>query len=175
MTTSESLNEIGRRYGTDKGMRHTYLDVYEQLLAGRRCESTTLLEIGVLEGASLQMWREYLGGKIYGVDNDPRRRWEGNTEGCTVLFGDATNREFTESIAPDNFFDIIIDDGSHKEEDQLLSYCLLLPKLKRDGLYIVEDFQSEAAIRYFAALGAVIIDRRSVKSQPDDVLAILCR
>jgi hypothetical protein len=49
------LKEIGEKYGTDK-VEHDYLDFYEKELPK---QVGKLLEIGVLNGASLRMWKEY--------------------------------------------------------------------------------------------------------------------
>lgn len=38
-------------------------------------------------------------------------------------------------------FDIIIDDGLHTIGGQYYSFQNLLPKLKEDGIYIIEDIQ----------------------------------
>jgi len=41
----------------------------------------------------------------------------------------------------DNFFDIIVDDGSHKLSDILFSLNSFYKNLKKGGLYIIEDFK----------------------------------
>jgi len=54
-------------------------------------------------------------------------------------FGDAYDEKFSKKFKQ---FDIIIDDGPHTLESQLKSIELYLPKLKQDGLFIIEDIQS---------------------------------
>jgi hypothetical protein len=65
-----TLDELGLKYGTDKAsLHHNYLNFYEGFVAPLRDQPLTLLEIGVFQGASLRMWREYFPyAKVVGVD-----------------------------------------------------------------------------------------------------------
>ena len=50
----------------------TYCDIYEKYFNERRHKVTKFI-IGVKDGASLRMWKEYFpNAMIYGVDIDPR-------------------------------------------------------------------------------------------------------
>ena len=120
-------------YNTDK-YEHGYIPIYEEIFEKLRNKELRLLEIGVFEGESLKMWREFfLKGKIVGVEIDPKRC--SNIEGCEVINADAT-KYFQGSAGPR---DIIIDDGSHKFEDILASFNLLWPSLNPGGVYVIED------------------------------------
>ena len=52
---------------------HHYFEVYERHLARLRSANPTVLEIGVQQGGSMEMWRQYFGGsaRIFGIDIDP--------------------------------------------------------------------------------------------------------
>lgn len=66
-----TLDELALKYGTDKSSRdHGYTRHYEHIMNPFRGRSILLVEIGVASGASLLMWREYLGiqARIVGVD-----------------------------------------------------------------------------------------------------------
>ena len=65
-----TLDEIACRHGADKSSeQHGFTAVYERLFEPRRDEALTLLEIGVFEGASLGMWREYFpSARIFAID-----------------------------------------------------------------------------------------------------------
>src|SRR2546430_616290 len=68
------LNNIGLRHDTDKSSRfHNYLDFYEQQLPDRSFDGR-LLEIGVMDGYSMAMWREYYpdAADIIGLDIMPK-------------------------------------------------------------------------------------------------------
>jgi 23S rRNA U2552 (ribose-2'-O)-methylase RlmE/FtsJ len=51
-----------------------YFDVYERYFSKFRNKKITIVEIGVYQGGSLQMWRKYFGNEatIWGIDIDPR-------------------------------------------------------------------------------------------------------
>lgn len=132
------LHELGLQHGTDKATYHGYCDFYEEHLPP---EIDRLLEIGVMDGASLRMWRDfYPDAQIIGVDIERRQP----VEGCTVIRGDATRRPFLHSVyAKVGPFDVIVDDGSHLTSHQQATFSMLYgPALKDGGLYIIEDLHT---------------------------------
>jgi 23S rRNA U2552 (ribose-2'-O)-methylase RlmE/FtsJ len=151
-------------YNTDKGTTHSYIEEYERLFKG--LNNITLLEIGTNCGSSLEMWRDWFpNSEIYGIDINPK----GYPEGVKVIKGDAT-KELILNNFKDIKFDVIIDDGSHRLEDQLKSLELFFPIVKDGGMYIIEDIQNIDADR--DKFKGEIIDKRSVKNRYDDVLVI---
>ena len=50
-----------------------FLPIYDRVLAPYRNQPITMLEIGVAQGGSLEIWRDFFGPKatIYGVDINP--------------------------------------------------------------------------------------------------------
>lgn len=148
-----TLTEIGLKHETDKAFHHKFTDFYERELKG--IEIKSILEIGVMDGASLRMWMEfYPQAEVIGVDII-----EKNIEGLTTIHGDATDPELINSLG---MFDLIIDDGSHMTADQIKSYELLKTHLNKGGVYICEDVHtsyrptyvnSETAVDYFTKLG----------------------
>ncbi|MDQ8161336.1 MAG: hypothetical protein P3C10_02010, partial [Gemmatimonadota bacterium] len=55
-----------------------YFAIYDELLTRYRGRPVTFVEIGVLNGGSLHMWRQFLGNdaRIIGVDLNPAaQRW----------------------------------------------------------------------------------------------------
>jgi len=73
-----TLDELGLKYRTDKSSGgHNYLTLYERYFAPIRSERVKILEIGVLNGASLAVWEEYFpNGTIIGADiNNAVRRF----------------------------------------------------------------------------------------------------
>ena len=65
------LNAAG--YNTDKGHEHIqYLRIYEEVFAPFVDKEIRLLELGVKDGGSLLLWRDYFKkGTIVGVDMIP--------------------------------------------------------------------------------------------------------
>jgi predicted O-methyltransferase YrrM len=139
-----SLDAIGVQFGTDKSSRHhNYLNFYERHFAARRHEPLTILEIGVLNGASLRTWREYFpNAKIVGCDIDPTvRRWAAAR--IEIEYMDQSNLEDLVRVAVKHGpLDIIIEDGSHLWEHQITTLRTLFPFLRPDGIYVVEDLQT---------------------------------
>ena len=179
-TKVDSLAEIYENYkqesgGGDKGTRHSYIDIYEHILANHRKTTWHFLEVGVFRGHSLGMWRDYFyNAHCIGVDIELGRIIPELVQGCNILVGDATKEETFRNI---DLLDIIVDDGSHKYEDQLATFELLWPKLSNGGLYIIEDVQNiEDAYKMLDWVpfgeGAEVIDLRSVKNRYDDIMVV---
>lgn len=164
-----ALAEIAVGLPTDKGSRHSYLEVYEKLLAPMRHRDVRLLEIGVCDGGSMAMWREWFThAEIWGIDVKPRVT---AIKGCHLVEGSATDARLLDGLFTEGSLDVIIDDGSHEVADQLKSWVILWDKLVKGGVYVVEDLLP-ASITCFGALGFTIEDRRRVKGVIDDVLAV---
>lgn len=133
------LNDIGLKFDTDKSSRfHNYLDFYQQQLP---CQSFggRLLEIGIMDGFSIQMWREYYpDAEIVGLDIMPKDHLKiAKAPGVTLLQLNATD---VEAMAELGFFDIIIDDGSHMSlEQQQAFFWFYYHQLNHGGIYVIED------------------------------------
>jgi len=134
------LEEIYKKYSKhcDKGTIHSYISFYEKAFGFLQDDNINLLEIGVQSGDCLLMWADYFKkGHIYGVDiSDCDKKHE------RVSF---LKHNATASTLPENyekgFFDIIIDDASHKPIDQMVTLALMYDKLKDGGWYFIEDIQ----------------------------------
>lgn len=135
------LTQLGLKYGTDKANYHGYTDFYHEHLALRKDAIKTVLEIGVWNGASLSMWKEYLPhAEVIGIDN-----WLHHfPAGCITVEGDATKPALYDNHPnlKGKTYDLIIDDGSHKCSHQQASFEILWPKLNPGGVYIMEDVHS---------------------------------
>lgn len=133
-------------------LKHTsYFQVYDELLARWRGRTFTFVEIGVLNGGSLFMWRDYFGpqARIIGVDFNPgARRWE--SEGFEIHIGDQSDPAFWERFfAAVGAVDVILDDGGHTNEQQIVTTLRGVPQVRDGGMLIVEDTHAS----YMKALG----------------------
>lgn len=119
----------------------SYFPAYEALLSDLRSIPITLLEIGIQDGGSLYMWKEYLHpeSKIVGCDLNPDIvRFE--EDGFGIIVGDQSNPSVWQTaLSKHGPFDVIIDDGSHLYKDQIKSVLFAINCLKSKGLLIVED------------------------------------
>jgi hypothetical protein len=128
-----------------------YFEIYERHFQKFRGKPISMLEFGVLHGGSLQMWKYYFGdlAKIYGVDINPRCA-ELAEDQIEILLGNQENRESLREICralPP--FDIILDDGGHTMEQQVITFEETWHSLKDGGIYLCEDLHTS----YWPAFG----------------------
>ena len=118
-----------------------YFQVYEKILSNYRNKKIKFVEIGVANGGSLFMWRKYFGkkAKIIGIDLNPNaKKLEKN--GFKIYIGNQSDKKFW-----DNFYkkegkvDLILDDGGHKNLQQISTVHHSLPYVKDGGKIVVED------------------------------------
>lgn len=140
----KTLEEISLGFKSDKGaVYHNYLTIYEKYFSKYRNTLETFLEIGLWEGESLRMWREYFNvGNLVGVDIlDLSHLRLANT---TILQGDQSNRVDLESIPQNTFseFDIIVDDGGHMMHQMQITLGTMFKYLKTGGVFVIEDLHT---------------------------------
>ena len=138
------LDMIMRNNDTDKSsIYHNYPRQYNDYFHRFKFKNIKLLEIGVFRGGSLKSWREFLPNAthIVGVDIlDWCKDYQNISNGMYVEIGNVTNKEFIEYIYNKyGSFDVIIDDGSHKNDHVIKAFESLFPLMNDNGLYIVED------------------------------------
>lgn len=68
-------------------------------------------------------------------------------------------------------YDLIIDDASHLEHDQITTFHFLREFLAPNGLYVIEDLQNTEIMNRFARAGFQIEDLRPVQNRWDDIIA----
>lgn len=119
----------------------SYFQVYEEIFAPYQGKKITFVEIGVLNGGSLFMWREFFGPEatIIGIDFNPdAKKWE--ADGFQIFIGSQADPKFW-----DDFFarvgpvDIILDDGGHTNSQQIITVDQCIPAIKDNGLLVIED------------------------------------
>lgn len=169
------LSEILKQYGTDKSV-HSYDTIYENIFDPIRDSVKNILKIGVSKGASLKAWRDYFeNAQIYGIDINKNTLIE-NEERIKIHIGNAqTKKDLDTYILSNNAkYDIIIDDGGHKLESQLISLFYLFPAIKDGGLYVIEDIQSEDDAKHFEIFkNSKIYDLRHIKNRYDDIMIVI--
>lgn len=123
------------QYGTDKGpRRHNYQQAYASIFSSWTPES--LLEIGVLEGASLAAWKSlFPDAAVHGVELRDKPLIEAARE-IPVFRGDSTNTEFINATVTTEY-DVIIDDGDHRPDVMWKTFLNLENKWKKH--YVFED------------------------------------
>ena len=136
-----NLMDLAEIYTTDKHYLHNYFrQVYQDLFLPIKDSTLTFIEIGILDGNSLRVFKRFFkNANIYGVDLKSDSI-DGNIE---VIRCDQSNpEELSELSQRFKDVDIILDDGSHRMYDQQVTLARLFPVLKQGGLYIIEDLHT---------------------------------
>ena len=140
-TASRSPAVLSLLYGTDK-LQNRYTQHYQEFFGPLRAQPMTLLEIGILGGGSLQLWRRYLPKtKIVGIDSEKEHKLPDlNLPDVEMHVGDQSDEAFLDSlVARYRGFDIVIDDGSHIGRHIRASFEVLFPAVRPGGWYVIED------------------------------------
>lgn len=138
-----TLSELGKKYNTDKYYLHNFCDFYEINL---KKDIKILWEIGILDGASLRMWSEYYPkANIVGFDINDKSDLEFNERINTVLLDQSNIYQLVE-LSKVKDIDIIIDDGSHIINHQIMTFEILFDSLKSGGQYIIEDLHTSTEL-----------------------------
>jgi len=125
---------------------HNYQDFYPSLLSHLRCEhDLAFLEIGVAEGYSVAMWREFFTTPniLHFIDiSDESIKHE--MDGTKVWIGDGTTASMLQQIATTagGSLDLVVDDGSHRPQDIRNTFLAVFPLLKPGGIYVIEDLNT---------------------------------
>ena len=124
----------------------TYFDIYERHFSKYRGKDINLLEIGVGCGGSLKMWKYYFGKinnkakvNIYGIDKKEKcKKFE--EDGIKIFIGSQSDREFLRKLKNEiPKLDILIDDGGHVPEEQIITFEEMFEHINDGGLYWCED------------------------------------
>ena len=147
-----------------------YFEIYHRHFAQFRGRSPVVLEIGVLDGGSIEMWHHYFGPgtRVVGIDVNPRcRRFEDGA--TTILIGDQADRKFLAQVRETvPRVDILIDDGGHRMTEQIATFEELYPHVQPHGVYLCEDMHTSLWPDYgggyrregtFLERGKALVDR----------------
>ncbi len=118
-----------------------YFNAYHQHLQKFVGQEVSIVEVGVYSGGSMPMWREYFGERchVHGIDIQPECKSYEN-EHTTIHIGDQANRQFWNQFrAAVPHVDILIDDGGHTAEQQMVTLEEMLPHLQPGGVFLCED------------------------------------
>jgi len=142
------MNDLEKYFTENKGRlihkwKH-YFEIYDRHFSRFRGTDVHVVEFGVYQGGSLQMWKFYFGPKckIFGIDINPECK-RAEEEQIEVLIGDQEDRQFLKSLR-DRIprVDILIDDGGHTMKQQIHTYEELFPHIDANGVYLCEDLHT---------------------------------
>lgn len=130
---------------TDKRYWHRYLPEYERLVFSNLTEPSMILEWGVLDGASIKfLSQRFPKSAIVGVDILSYKDSWPHSSFISYEKVDQGNTEEVRSLyAKYGQFDLIIDDGSHKQDHQANCLKRAIQWMRHGGYYIVEDVHGD--------------------------------
>lgn len=121
-----------------------YFDIYEFWFRRYKNQPLVILEIGVYQGGSLNLWRDYFGkeARIYAIDINPACK-QFESENTEIFIGSQEDRNFLRDLKSKiPKVDIVIDDGGHTMNQQKVSFEELYEHIKDDGIYLCEDLHT---------------------------------
>lgn len=135
-----NIADLSVKHGSDKHRgQFPHAFVYDVIFDDLKDKPIRLLEVGVNKGGSLGVWTEYFSkAMILGIDHNPKTLRL--TPKYTVDIVDQSDAEALKRYADEKGpFDVIIDDGSHRSSDQILTFETLWPYLNHGGYFVIED------------------------------------
>jgi hypothetical protein len=124
------------KHNTDKNDLGYLDNFYDDLFLVFKDSPIKMMEIGVYNGGSIKLWKEYLHkeSKIYACDIN----YFEHIDGTFSIIGDMYNDNQVSKFS-DDYFDLIIDDGPHTFESFVLVMQKYFSKLKKGGVLVIED------------------------------------
>lgn len=178
---------LGAKHRSDKTpvIGHSYTLFYHNILGPIRNRVKKVFEIGIgfqetmpvvnyKVGASLYMWEDYFpNAQIYSCDIRADLKIE--TDRIKTFRCDQSQSGDLSKLAEDlgGNFDLIVDDGSHVSDHQIISAIALVPYLSEYGYYFIEDVHKDNVVKVTDQLrrfGFTTDVHRFKKSMVDDII-----
>jgi len=153
---SLDLNSNLRLFKIYKNLKHvslkcdTYFQAYEEIFNKYVGKKITFVEVGVLHGGSLFMWREYFGkeARIIGIDLHPKAK-ELEKYGFEIYIGSQSDESFWKDFfAKVGKIDILLDDGGHGNDQQIITLVESIHNTNDDGIIVIEDVHASYMKRF---------------------------
>lgn len=119
----------------------SYFQIYDDIFKNYKGKDITFVEVGVSTGGSLEMWKKYFGNnsRIIGVDLNPGAK-ELEKNGFEIYIGNQSDKNFWRKFYDKvGKIDILLDDGGHKNIQQINTVHHSLLNINDGGLIVVED------------------------------------
>tara|TARA_B110000211_G_scaffold196973_1_gene226255 strand:- start:1976 stop:2722 length:747 start_codon:yes stop_codon:yes gene_type:complete len=169
-----SLEKLFIKYDSDKASfwqktnngGHGYTDFYLKHLKKLKNKKLNILEIGSYAGASAAAFSKFFpNSKIICLDvNISNFKY---TSKRIKVFGlnaskESSVKDFFKKLnisSNREYFDIIIDDGSHHQDDILKALNIFFKSLKSNGFYIIEDYRHMNYLKHLTTPNEPKIDK----------------
>ena len=149
----KTLPEICQDGRTDK-FQHGYAPVYEKHFGKYRDKEINFLEIGVYNGGSIFSWLEYFPkAQIFALDIYDKSHLFNHSR-VHFFQMDASDENSINNLMTEieretkkRKIDLLVDDGSHFQYDQMTSLGKIFPHISDGGIYAIEDITYEKDLR----------------------------
>ena len=140
------LTKLSKKYPSSKA-NFNYFDVYDSHFLSLKNKKLNILEIGVFDGDSLRIWRDYFpNANICGFDINKKKF---TIKDVDIQVGNQVDTVFLSKLVKKyKYFDIIIDDGSHISYHIIKTFTFLFDYLSENGIYVIEDLHTSYFPRY---------------------------
>ena len=170
----ENLDDLFYHYGSDKAETfrknrsrgHGFSKFYANHLGHLRKKEINILEIGSYAGASASAFVKFLPKSTVHCFDINISKFEYESKNIKVYGLDINNEKILNETFKkinikknDNFFDLIIDDGSHYLSDILFSLKNFFKYLKKKGIYVIEDFKHPNYYKYNKDVDDIMVDQ----------------
>ena len=174
---SNNLKNIFENSSNKSKKWEKYFDVYETIFNKFRDKDISFVEIGIQNGGSLELFKNYFTkkSKIIGIDINPDcKKFQDIKNNVFIHIANQKNETFWK-----NFFDqygkvdIVLDDGGHTNLDQIITTANIVKNIKDGGILIIEDVHTSYIEEYnsnmkytFINFSKKIIDDINYKNNP---------
>ena len=175
-------------YGSDKCPQifHFYTDYYYHLFKDKRESVRKVLEMGVgnvetmgshcphyVDGASLYMWRDFFPkAQIYGADVLPELVFKDGrieTFQCNQCLKDDLVNLISKTGSD---IDLFVDDASHVPRHQVFTCKTLMPMLKKDVIYVIEDARDPKIVDHLKDYDCHVIRKARMANQYNRLVVV---
>ena len=118
-----------------------YFNIYNKIFQRFVNKKITFVEVGVGNGGSLFMWKNFFGkkAKIIGIELNPKAK-KLEKFGFNIFIGDQSEPNFwIKFYKKFGKIDILLDDGGHKNIQQITTFMESYKHIKPKGLIVIED------------------------------------
>lgn len=118
-----------------------YFEIYEEIFREFINKKITFVEVGIGNGGSLFMWRKFFGSKarIIGIELNPEAK-SLEKYGFEIFTGDQSDKKFWKNFYKQNGkIDILLDDGGHRNIQQITTLMESIKYIKDGGKIVIED------------------------------------
>ncbi len=119
----------------------SYFEIYNNMFQKYKNKKITFVEVGVDRGGSLFIWKDFFSkdSRIIGIDTNPDAK-KLEEYGFEIFIGDQSNENFwSDFYKKIGNIDILLDDGGHKNIEQIITLNCSLPFINNDGKIVIED------------------------------------